>query len=97
MFRLRFDDAAVPGVAWHLRLRAKLDAADFLRIHRSYIVRLDRVSKVKRVGEAAVAELECPVRCSIPVARGHYRELKTRIEALSSPRPSAVRAMRQPN
>ena len=50
-------------------LEAKLDAADFLRIHRSYIVRLDRVSKVKRVGEAAVAELECPVRCSIPVAR----------------------------
>ena len=77
-------------------LEAKLDAADFLRVHRSYIVRLDRVAKVKRVGEAAVAELECPVRCSIPVARGHYRELKTRIEELSALRSPAVRAMRQP-
>ena len=76
-------------------LEAKLDAADFLRVHRSYIVRLDRVAKVKRMGEAAVAELDSPVRCSIPVARAHYRELKTRIEALSGPRPPAVRAMRQ--
>jgi hypothetical protein len=76
-------------------LEAKLDAADFLRVHRSYIVRLDRVAKVKRVGEAAVAELESPVRCSIPVARARYRELKTRIEGLSGPRPPAVREVRQ--
>ena len=56
-------------------LEARLDPDQFLRVHRSYIVRLARVTRLKRVGEAAVAELGDPVRCSIPVARGQYREV----------------------
>ena len=54
-----------------------------MRVHRSSIVRLDRVSRLKRTGEAAVVELGDPVRCSIPIARGQVREVKARIEALS--------------
>jgi diguanylate cyclase len=64
-------------------LEARLDPKAFLRVHRSYIVSVDRIARIKRSGEAGVAELGLPVRCSISIARAHYRELKLRIEALA--------------
>ena len=65
-------------------LEARLDPKAFLRVHRSYIVSVDRIARVKRSGEAGVAELGLPVRCSIPIARAHYRQVKLRIGALAS-------------
>jgi diguanylate cyclase len=65
-------------------LQARLDPKAFLRVHRSYIVSVDRIARVKRSGEAGVAELGLPVRCSIPIARAHYRQLKLRMSALAS-------------
>jgi diguanylate cyclase len=65
-------------------LQARLDPKAFLRVHRSYIVSVDRIARVKRLGEAGVAELGLPVRCSIPIARAHYRQVKLRIAALAS-------------
>jgi diguanylate cyclase len=64
-------------------LEARLDPQAFLRVHRSYIVSVDRIARVKRSGEAGVAELGLPVRCSIPIARAHYRQVKLRIGALA--------------
>jgi diguanylate cyclase len=64
-------------------LEAQLDPKAFLRVHRSYIVSVDRIVRVKRSGEAGVAELGLPVRCSIPIARAHYRQLKLRIGTLT--------------
>jgi diguanylate cyclase len=64
-------------------LEAQLDPKAFLRVHRSYIVSVDRIARVKRLGEAGVAELGAPVRCSIPIARAHYRQVKLRIGALA--------------
>ncbi len=63
-------------------VEAELNPSDFARVHRSYIVRLARVSRIRRSGEAAVAELGEPIRCAIPIARGQYREIKARIEAV---------------
>ena len=63
-------------------LEAELDPSEFARVHRSYIVRLARVSRIRKSGEAAVAELGEPVRCAVPIARGQYREIKARIESL---------------
>ena len=65
-------------------LQAQLDPEAFLRVHRSFIVSVDRIARVKRSGEAGVAELGLPVRCSIPIARAHYRQVKLRIGALAS-------------
>jgi diguanylate cyclase len=65
-------------------LEARLDPKAFLRVHRSYIVSVDRIVRVRRSGEAGIAELGLPVRCSIPIARAHYRQLKLRIGALAS-------------
>jgi diguanylate cyclase len=64
-------------------LEASLDKTAFLRVHRSHIVSVDRIARVKRSGEAGVAELGLPVRCSIPIARAHYRQVKLRIGALA--------------
>ena len=64
-------------------LEARLDPKAFLRVHRSYIVSVDRIVRVKRSGEAGIAELGLPVRCSIPIARAHYRQLKLRMSALA--------------
>jgi DNA-binding LytR/AlgR family response regulator len=64
-------------------LEARLDPKAFLRVHRSHIVSVDRIARVKRAGEAGVAELGLPVRCSIPIARAHYRDVKLRIGAVA--------------
>jgi NO-binding membrane sensor protein with MHYT domain len=63
-------------------LEAQLDPKAFLRVHRSYIVSLDRIARVKRSGEAGIAELGLPVRCTIPIARAHYRQVKLRVGAV---------------
>jgi len=76
-------------------LIAILDPDRFLRVHRSYVVRLSRVTRVKRAGESGIAELGEPVRCSIPVARAQYREVKERLGALSLPANAAAREIRQ--
>ncbi len=65
-------------------LEACLDPKAFLRVHRSHIVSVDRIARVRRSGEAGIAELGLPVRCSIPIARAHYRQVKLRIGALAS-------------
>ena len=62
-------------------IEARLDPERFLRVHRSHIVAIDRVASLRRAGENGVAELAAPVRCSIPVARSHFRQVKRRVEA----------------
>jgi NO-binding membrane sensor protein with MHYT domain len=64
-------------------IQARLDPKAFLRVHRSYIVSVDRIARVRRAGEAGIAELGLPVRCTIPIARAHYRQVKLRIGALA--------------
>lgn len=64
-------------------LEARLDPEAFLRVHRSFIVSVDRIVRVKRSGEAGIAELGEPVRCSVPIARAHYRQVKVRIGDLA--------------
>ena len=55
----------------------------FLRVHRSYIVSVDRIARVKRQAKPAIAELGMPVRCSIPIARAPLPSGQARIGALA--------------
>jgi NO-binding membrane sensor protein with MHYT domain len=73
-------------------LEATLDATRFMRVHRSFIVQIDRIARLKRAGDAAAVELGDPVRCSIPVARAQVREVKARIETLAPHCEPATRA-----
>jgi NO-binding membrane sensor protein with MHYT domain len=60
-------------------MEAQLDPDRFMRVHRSHIVALGRVTAVKRAGDQGLAELDSPVQCSIPVARGRMAQLKAAI------------------
>jgi DNA-binding LytR/AlgR family response regulator len=62
-------------------LEARLDPARFVRVHRSHIIAIDRVSSLRRAGENGVADLAASVQCSIPVARAHFRQVKQLLDA----------------
>jgi diguanylate cyclase len=66
-------------------IESRLDPALFLRVHRSHIVAVRRIARVKRAGENGIAELGNPVRCSIPIARAHYRAVKQLVRAEPPP------------
>ena len=63
-------------------LEARLDPAVFMRVHRSHLVRLSAVTRLKRSGDAVTVDVGSPVRCSIPVARGQGRDLKRRLDSI---------------
>ena len=60
-------------------VESRLDAARFVRVHRSHIVNLDRVVALKRVGDTGVIELASPDRHTVPVSRGRLAWLKSRL------------------
>jgi diguanylate cyclase len=62
-------------------LEARLDPARFVRVHRSHIIAIDRVSSLRRAGENGVADLAASVQCSTPVARAHFRQVKQLLDA----------------
>jgi NO-binding membrane sensor protein with MHYT domain len=66
-------------------VEARLDKKRFHRVHRSHIVAVDRITRIKRAGENGIAELGAPsVQCSIPIARGQLREVRRLVEAAVS-------------
>jgi DNA-binding LytR/AlgR family response regulator len=71
-------------------VESRLDPALFLRVHRSHIVAVRRIARVKRAGENGIAELGTPVRCSIPIARAHYRAVKQLVRAEPAPSIDAL-------
>ncbi len=62
-------------------VEARLDPKRFIRVHRSYIVAIDRVVGLRRAGENGVAELGSPVQRNIPIARAQYRQVKQLLAA----------------
>ena len=64
-------------------VEARLDPKLFRRVHRSHILAVHRIAKVKRSGENHFAELGAPVRCSIPIARAQVRPLREQIGAFA--------------
>ncbi|SOE18791.1 NO-binding membrane sensor protein with MHYT domain [Hoeflea halophila] len=66
----------------------RLPKPPFYRTHRSYIVNLDRVGRVKKSGDAAIAELDSPVRRTVPISRARVGELRQELvsyQALQNP------------
>jgi NO-binding membrane sensor protein with MHYT domain len=56
----------------------------FYRTHRSYIVNLAHVGQVKKSGDAAVAELNSPVRRTVPISRARVADLRQELAAHQS-------------
>lgn len=58
---------------------ARLPPDTFFRVHRSYIVNIQRVARLKRAGDNGVADLDSPVRRSVPVSRSRLPQLREQL------------------
>ncbi|MGL4488488.1 MAG: MHYT domain-containing protein [Rhizobiaceae bacterium] len=54
----------------------RLDEAQFFRTHRSYIVNLNNVVRLKKSGDGAIAELDSSMRRTVPVSRNRVAQLR---------------------
>jgi len=57
----------------------RLDAAHFLRVHRSHIVNLQRITGLKRAGDNGVIELAGQRGYTVPVSRNRFNWLKAQL------------------
>jgi len=62
-------------------LQASLDPSRFVRIHRSYLLNVDRLSRLDSNGDARGAVLRDSRR--LPVSRAGYARLKTLLDQRS--------------
>ena len=61
------------------KVEAQLDPERFARVHRSYIVNLDRVSALRRSGDNGLLTMQSPVPYTVPVSRARRTWLKERL------------------
>lgn len=57
----------------------RLAQADFMRVHRSHLVAIDRVKSLRKSGDGAIVEVGSPESRSVPVSKKYYAELKSRL------------------
>lgn len=57
-------------------VEGRLDQGRFVRVHRSHIVAVDRISSLKKSGDGGVAQLDSSTPYSLPVSRRKLPELK---------------------
>jgi diguanylate cyclase len=62
-------------------IEGRLDQTRFVRVHRSHIVAVDRITSLRRSGDGGVAELSSATPYSIPVSRRKLTELKALLGA----------------
>jgi len=60
---------------------ARLDANRFVRVHRSHIVNIDRIVRLRRDGDHGIVELAGEGNYTVPVARNRFTALKSLLEA----------------
>ena len=65
-------------------VEARLDTTRFLRVHRSHIVNIERVVRLKRAGDNGMVELDAADSYAVPVSRSRVGLLKSRIGSRSS-------------
>jgi NO-binding membrane sensor protein with MHYT domain len=61
-------------------LEGRLDPSQFVRVHRSHIVNLERVIAVRRTGDTGQVELAGAARRTVPVSRAKLSSLKAQVE-----------------
>jgi NO-binding membrane sensor protein with MHYT domain len=60
-------------------VESRLDSSRFVRVHRSHIVNIERVVRVKRAGDSGMVELAAADHYAVPVSRSRVGWLKSRI------------------
>jgi DNA-binding LytR/AlgR family response regulator len=64
-------------------VESRLDHDQFVRVHRSHIVNIDRVVGTRRSGDNEMVQLAGAVNYVVPVARSRIGSLKSRIAVLA--------------
>ena len=62
-------------------LESRLDKDRFIRVHRSHIVNIERVTGHKRAGDTELVEMAAAERYTVPVSRSRVAMIKARIGA----------------
>ncbi|HSE79331.1 MAG TPA: MHYT domain-containing protein [Alphaproteobacteria bacterium] len=62
-------------------VESRLDTSRFVRVHRSHIVNIGRVVAMKRIGDAGIIELAALEPYTVPVSRGRFTSLRSRLAA----------------
>lgn len=62
-------------------VESRLDPARFLRVHRSYVVAIDRIAGLRRSGDGGMVLFDTKEPVSVPVSRARYPTLKARVSA----------------
>jgi diguanylate cyclase len=62
-------------------VEGRLDHSRFIRVHRSHIVAIDRITSLKKSGDGGVAQLDSATPYSLPVSRRKLPELKAILHA----------------
>ena len=62
-------------------VESRLDPARFLRVHRSYIVAIDRIAGLRRNGDGGTVLFDTKEPVAVPVSRARYATLKARVSA----------------
>jgi DNA-binding LytR/AlgR family response regulator len=60
-------------------VESRLDTDRFVRIHRSHIVNIDRITGLKRIGDTGLVELGTLEPYTVPVSRGRLAWLRSRL------------------
>jgi len=53
-------------------IEARLNPSQFARVHRSHLVAVDRIARIRKSGDGGVVELESPTAYSLPVSRRQF-------------------------
>jgi diguanylate cyclase len=65
-------------------VESRLDGSQFLRVHRSHIVNIERVVGYKRSGDNEMVEMDAAQHYAVPVSRSRVGRLKSRIGSKAS-------------
>jgi diguanylate cyclase len=65
-------------------VESRLDGSQFVRVHRSHIVNIERVVGYKRSGDSEMVEMDAAQRYAVPVSRSRLGRLKSRIASKAS-------------
>jgi NO-binding membrane sensor protein with MHYT domain len=68
-------------------VETRLDNRNFVRVHRSHIVNIDRVIGYKRSGDNELVEMAAPHDYLVPVSRSRIGSLKSRVATLNGADP----------
>lgn len=69
----------------------RLDPNRFARVHRSHIIAVDRIVRLKKTGDNGLVELSGRSSCTVPVSRSRIAWVRSQLaQAKASARPAAV-------